>query len=143
MAGDAALELGDIQGIVLNGWARLKFCRYLFLGVHNAGAVKSWLGTAVREVATARRRRKGAEMPGTHVQTGFTAAGLAALGLPSDAMQTFPRDFRVGMAHPDRSAVLGDRGDSAPERWQVGGPNTPPVHILLMLYALTRAMGSA
>ena len=139
MAGDAALELGDIQGIVLNGWVRLKFCRCLFLGVHNAGAVKRWLGTAVREVATARRRPKGAEMPGTHVQIGFTAAGLAALGLPSDAMQTFPRDFRVGMAHPDRSAVLGDRGDSAPERWQVGGPNTPPVHILLMLYALTRA----
>ena len=29
---------------------------------------------------------------------------------------------------------LGDVGESAPDRWTVGGPNTPPVHLVLNLY---------
>ena len=42
------------------------------------------------------------------------------------------------MAHGERSKVLGDTGESAPEGWEVGGPNTPDVHVLLMLYAVSR-----
>ena len=30
---------------------------------------------------------------------------------------------------------LGDVGDSAPDHWELGGPGTPAVHLMLSLYA--------
>ena len=38
----------------------------------------------------------------------FTAAGLAAFGLPDEVLCTFPPEFREGMTTPARSRVLGD-----------------------------------
>ncbi|MFY0575273.1 Dyp-type peroxidase [Cystobacter fuscus] len=68
----------------------------------------------------------------------FTWHGLKALGLDEDALQTFPYEFRKGMAA--RAHVLGDTGSSAPEHWEFGGtrsggPRDEDIHVLLMLYA--------
>lgn len=68
----------------------------------------------------------------------FTWHGLKALGLDEDALQTFPYEFRKGMA--GRAHVLGDTGTSAPEHWEFGGtrpggPREDDIHVLLMLYA--------
>ena len=67
----------------------------------------------------------------------FTWHGLRALGLDEDSLQTFPYEFRRGMA--ERAHVLGDTGISAPEHWEFGGkhPQGPPpeeLHVVLMLY---------
>jgi deferrochelatase/peroxidase EfeB len=51
----------------------------------------------------------------------------------------FSDEFVGGMALPHRSRLLGDVGESAPERWQWGGPGTAPVDVLLMLYAADTA----
>jgi deferrochelatase/peroxidase EfeB len=45
----------------------------------------------------------------------FTWRGLRALGLPSEALDSFPMEFRVGMAA--RKEVLGDSGPSDPSNW--------------------------
>jgi Dyp-type peroxidase family len=61
----------------------------------------------------------------------LTFQGLKALGVPEDALASFPQEFRQGMAA--RAADLGDTGDSAPEHWErpLGGAD---VHVAI--YAL-------
>jgi hypothetical protein len=72
----------------------------------------------------------------TAVNVAFTPSGLAALGLDPEALATFPREFREGMSGTThRRRILGDVGDSAPERWRWGGPDNPRVDALLLLYA--------
>jgi deferrochelatase/peroxidase EfeB len=48
---------------------------------------------------------------------------------------TFPTEFRDGIVSPARSRILGDTGESAPEMWDVGGPNTDPLHAILIVHA--------
>ncbi|MDB5875610.1 MAG: Cytochrome P450-like [Ramlibacter sp.] len=54
---------------------------------------------------------------------GFTAAGLAKLGVPGpenqDGLATFQNAFNMGMAN--RSRILGDFGTSAPQQWRWSG----------------------
>jgi len=47
---------------------------------------------------------------------GLTYAGLEALGLPRESLDTFPDEFRQGMAA--RAEELGDVGENAPEHWE-------------------------
>ena len=74
-----------------------------------------------------------------------TYSGLKALGLPEEALETFPDEFRDGMS--TRADILGDDGESAPESWEFGGPSGPAaqaeLHLLLMLYGTTEAEVSA
>ena len=51
--------------------------------------------------------------PGSTV--GISYAGLEALGLPQDSLQSFPEAFRVGMAA--RARQLGDDGVNDPKNW--------------------------
>src|SRR5258706_9642766 len=129
------LEYADIQAIVLSGHAHLIHSRFIFLHVEAREPAKAWLKGILPLVATAARREKGAKKPETNVQVAFTATGLAAFGLDEDATRTFSREFQQGMGHGERTRVLGDTGASAPDKWQVGGPKTTEVHVLLMLYA--------
>ena len=46
----------------------------------------------------------------------ITYQGLRALGVPQDSLDSFPPEFREGMAA--RADVLGDTGASAPENWE-------------------------
>src|SRR5262245_7403756 len=49
------------------------------------------------------------------VAVGLSYAGLEALGLPKDSLQSFPEAFRVGMAA--RARQLGDHGANDPRNW--------------------------
>ena len=51
----------------------------------------------------------------------FSYAGLAALGLPSSTLASFPEEFREGMA--SRASLLGDDGESAPANWELALPS--------------------
>lgn len=70
-----------------------------------------------------------------------TWSGLKALGLPAEALETFPEEFRDGMSA--RADILGDEDVSAPESWEFGGSSGPAaqeeLHLLLMLYGTTEA----
>jgi Dyp-type peroxidase family len=128
------LDFDDIQGLVLNGYAHLDHARFLFLRIVDGQAARRWLGGMVKRVSSAKRRRSQDELPGSHTNLAFSLGGLEKLGLPGDALTSFPREFRMGMAHPERARKLGDVGRSAPAGWQFGGPSTPAIDCLLMHY---------
>jgi Dyp-type peroxidase family len=130
------IELNDIQGIVLRAYGRLPFACYLFLKIEDAKKARAWLREIVsgNETTTAEHKEKeGRSSPSLNIA--FSAPGLRALGLSENVLATFPQELDEGMAEPERSRILGDTGDSAPENWELGGPGTEPLHVLLMLFA--------
>jgi hypothetical protein len=46
----------------------------------------------------------------------FTFGGLRALGLPQASLDSFPQEFREGMAA--RASILNDVGNDAPANWE-------------------------
>jgi Dyp-type peroxidase family len=134
------LDFHDIQGIVINAYGHLDHSRFLFLKIVDAKAAKRWLTAIASQVSSAKRRRGEDELPGSQTNIAFTLSGMEKLGLPHDTLTAFPREFQMGMAAPERSHKLGDLGASAPERWQFGGPNTPKIDLLMMLYGRDQAV---
>ena len=132
----------DIQGFVTSGFGHLWHTAYLCFEITDVSAGRKWLAGIVRRVTTAKGWRSAPEgskrKPEATVNLAFTWNGLAALGVSDAALCSFPRAFREGMADPARAAsVLGDIGDSAPDRWLFGGPANTPIHAVLILHALT------
>jgi len=132
---DADLE--DIQGTILSAFSHLRYGSYLFLQLKDTAKAKVWLSKVIPQTTTSRRW----ELPGgrkrkseTTLNIGFTYPGLKTLGLLEDTLLTFSREFILGM--PGRAKVIGDTGKSAPESWEVGGPNTEEVHVILVLNAM-------
>lgn len=125
-------QIEDVQGIIVRGYSQLQDACYVLLEIDDPQAARQWLGTlSVTDGRSGSRDRA--------LNVAFTHAGLAALGLDRDSLRTFSHEFREGMVSPYRSRILGDQGASDPEHWEWGGPQTAPVHILLMLYASTEA----
>jgi Dyp-type peroxidase family len=122
------LDLDRIQGFVVRGY-RLPLAGYIFLHIDDATRAAAWLSELTREVLTA---APWSQKPESGVNIAFTYAGLAALQLPSATLASFPQEFRDGMA--GRSDVLGDQGDSAPDRWEAPF-GTSDVHVLVMISA--------
>src|SRR5438093_12154739 len=54
-------------------------------------------------------------------------------------MTGFSNEFTAGMTTPHRRRTLGDVGDSAPESWLWGGPSTPSIDVLLLLFTRDQA----
>lgn len=133
------LDLRDIQGIVFSGYGHMPHSRFLLLQIRDKKQTQAWMPALLPCIVTGERRGKGAPKPKTSVHIAFTAPGLQALGIDNDAISTFPREFIEGISLGERPRVLGDTGESAPENWQFGGPNTSPIHILLALYAISKA----
>jgi Dyp-type peroxidase family len=128
------LDFHDIQGLVLNGHGHLDHSRFLFFKIADAQAAKRWLAAISSQVSSAKRRRQEDELPGSQTNIAFTRSGLEKPGLPHDTITAFPREFQMGMAAPERSRKLGDLGPNSPDGWQFGGPNTPAIDLIVMLY---------
>ena len=124
------LELDDIQGIIRRGYGDMCHASFLLLEITDAGASKSWLAGLDGAITHGENKP-----PDGRLNIPFTYAGLERLGLEKTALDGFSREFREGMATGHRQRMLGDLGDSAPENWDWGGPNSQALHVLLMLYA--------
>jgi Dyp-type peroxidase family len=122
------LDLDRIQGFVVRGY-RLPLARYIFLRIDDAARAAAWISQITSEVLTA---APWSEKPASGVNIAFSYAGLSALQFPGATLASFPEEFREGMA--GRSEVLGDVGDSAPERWEAPLGSTS-VHALVMISA--------
>jgi Dyp-type peroxidase family len=130
--GPPGLDLDDIQGMALRGY-QFPFGRHLVLRVSDPAAARRWLGRIADEVTTV----AGLDgRPDHAVNVALSWRGLAALGLPADSLQSFPEEFRQGMAA--RARRLGDVGESAPDRWEAP-LGSSDVHLLVLISALTDA----
>ena len=134
--------LADIQGFITSGYGHLPLACYLFLQIHEATRAQQYLVRLLGRVTSAApwptvdgRKLK----PSAAVNVAFTAAGLTALGVPERVRCTFPPEFQDGIATRNRCAILGDTEESAPDRWEFGGPVHPPIHIVVMIHGSSDA----
>src|SRR4051812_9937983 len=108
-----SLDFEDIQHFLLTRTPALA-ARYEFLSFEDAAAGRAWLGGLIDKVGTG--RSVGRSSPDARwVTIAFTSNGLRALGVGDRELETFPEEFRQGMAA--RAAMLGMAGESAADRW--------------------------
>ncbi len=154
------LDFDDIQGIILHGYKRLRFTRYLFvhfqvevdpeeakrLGPEEVrklvdgrrARVRRWLLGLLKQVTPATARPKSdRRLPALNL--GFTAPGLSAIGFEDAEMVTFPTPFHQGMVNEYRQRILGDVGENDPKGWSFGNKKGPEeIHAILILNAATK-----
>ena len=123
------LDLDDIQGLLAHGYGRLKAARFVLIRVIEPAATRAWLRQVLPSVTTA-----AADPRDQALNLAFTATGLERLGLPATVLSQFSHEFVTGMTTERRRRVLGDAEESAPEHWQWGGPATPDVDGVVLLY---------
>jgi len=125
-----AIDEGDLQGNLLRGYTH-PVGSYVFVRVDDAARGRELLRAVVDRVTSAQPWLGGA--PESTLNVSFSYAGLAALGVERSLLATFPEEFRDGMAA--RADLLGDRGASAPARWEAG-LGRGEAHVLISLYGL-------
>jgi len=127
----ARIDVDDVQGIVLRGYGHLPDLAFVLLSAGDRSGARAWLASLLPEVTSVSRATGSSA-----VNVAFTHSGLAALGLPREALAGFRREFREDALPDDhRDRILGDRGDSSPARWAWGGSHRDAIHVALMLYA--------
>jgi Dyp-type peroxidase family len=135
------------QGIVVSGFADLRWAEALFLYAERDGA--EWINS-LRQIAPI-TNAAGKAKEERAAALAFTCRGLANLKFPIEVLGTFSTPFREGMYQEDRLRRLGDKVDGL---WQptvieggpmwsgntaIDTPDTPrTVHALLLLYDASR-----
>ena len=124
------IEVDDIQGLVVSSFAHLECVAYSLLRVVDGPRACAWLAEQLPQITPATEKKEG-----WCFNIAFTLEGLAALGVDNESLATFPLAMQNGgMTSERRSRILGDRDLNAPTKWEWGGPDTPPVHVLLMIF---------
>lgn len=128
------LELDDIQSGVLRPRPTPYFATYILLRIDDRRAGRELMGRLVSVVSSAAHP----ESPAAEcwVSVSLTYAGLEALGVPRDSLDSFAWEFRQGMAA--RARALGDEGESSPEHWE-WPLGTRDVHVVLTALSPDRA----
>src|SRR5215510_3209998 len=125
-----ALETSDIQATVLRPRPKPYSGEYVILRIGNAEQGREMLRRILPHVAPADEWWVPS-LPGW-LGIAFTFEGLKALGVPQASLDSFPIEFRQGMAA--RAAILNDFGPNAPANWEHPF-GTPDVHVALAIYA--------
>lgn len=124
------IDRSDIQGLVVSGYAAQP-ASALLLVRFAGGKPRPWLRRLLPRVSSAARHERFARH---HVNVAFSCRGLEQLGLDQATLAGFSLEFRQGMAHPQRSRVLGDIGEDAPRHWWFGN-DEHPVDAVVLVYA--------
>lgn len=133
---DSAIDLDDVQGTILRGY-RARLARHFVLAITDAAACGKLIeallrgGDGVPAISSARRI---VPKPAAFLNIGFSAAGLAALGVGNAQLASFDAAFRRGATDPLSAAIVGDVGPSAPAHWIGGLDDAARVHILLSVW---------
>ncbi|MBV8716561.1 MAG: peroxidase, partial [Chloroflexi bacterium] len=125
-----ALQLDDIQGIVLRNRPSPYVGTYLLLRVDGPKAGRQLMGRLAELVDSAANWWQPS-LPAL-LNVALTYQGLQVLGVPPTSLNSFPEEFRQGMA--GRAQFIGDTGESAPEHWEPPF-GTGQVHVVLSLIA--------
>src|SRR5262245_28948103 len=125
-----ALETSDIQATVLRPRPSPYLGEYVVFRIDDPAQGREMLRRVIPHVAPADEWWVPS-LPGW-LGIAFTFAGLKALGVPQASLDSFPIEFRQGMAA--RAAILHDFGANAPGTWEYPF-GTPDAHIALAIYA--------
>jgi deferrochelatase/peroxidase EfeB len=132
------LDLDNVQGNILRGYRGGLGCvRHLLLEVTDRALARRFLARSAAgdapDVPAITRATRWAETPNSTFNIGLTFAGLRALGLSQDMLDSFPTEFREGMAR--RALKLGDFGHSAPAKWAPPFDQPERIHVIASVYA--------
>src|SRR5215475_4095207 len=106
------LDLREIQATVLRLRPAPYFGTHVLLRVDEARVGRELLRRLIPHVDSA---ADWWEARNAWLSVGISYAGLEALGVPGDSLESFPEAFRVGMAA--RARELRDVGVNAPSTW--------------------------
>jgi Dyp-type peroxidase family len=126
----STLALDDIQGNVLRGYG-FPAAAYVSLKVHDEADGRGLLADLRRHVMPATLWN---ERPPSTLNIALSHRGLRALGVAQRVLDSFPHEFRQGMAA--RAKRLGDIGPNAPRNWK-RGLKKDHIDVLVMLNACT------
>src|SRR5262252_8823152 len=107
------LDLHDIQATVLRPRPAPYFGAHVLLRIDDAQAGRKFLRRLTPHVDSAAAWWSAAN---AWLSVGITYAGLQALGVAQESLQSFPEAFRVGMGA--RAEQLGDEGVNDPKNWE-------------------------
>jgi Dyp-type peroxidase family len=124
------LETSDVQATVLRPRPSPYCGEYVILRIGNAEQGRRMLRRILPHVAAADEWWVPS-LPGW-LGIAFTFEGLKALSVPQASLDSFPIEFREGMA--ERAAILHDFGANAPANWEYPF-GTPDAHVALAIYA--------
>lgn len=135
----ADIDRKEVQGLLRTAYPDSRFAAYHLLEIVDGPAARRWLAS-IQGIVTYASESEDADR---QLNIAFSAAGLEKLGLPENAMQTFPGAFREGMSREHRANILGDIGQSAPQWWDWGGTSSAErhatrLHVLLLAFAHTQ-----
>ena len=122
------LQLDEIQGFVLRTRPSPYVGTYILLRVDDPRAGRQLMGRLAEFVDSAANWWQPT-LPAI-LNVGLTYQGLQALGVPPPSLNSFPEEFRQGMAA--RAELIGDTGESAPAHWEPPF-GTGQVHVILAL----------
>ena len=120
------LELEDIQSGVLSPRPSPYVATYILFRIDDRKVGREMMQKLSTVVASVRDETSPAG--DAWVSVSLTFQGLKALGVPQESLDSFPPEFRVGMAA--RAHELGDTGESSPEKWEKP-LGTKDVHVVL------------
>jgi len=120
------LELEDIQSGVLSPRPSPYVATYILLRIDDRKVGRELMRNLSTVVASAGHKTSPAGDAWVSVSLSFQ--GLKAMGVPQDSLDSFPIEFRLGMAA--RAHELGDTGQSSPENWEKP-LGTKDVHVIL------------
>jgi Dyp-type peroxidase family len=120
------LELEDIQSGVLSPRPSPYVATYILFRIDDCKVGREMMRKLSTVVASVGHRTSPAG--DAWVSVSLTFQGLKALGVPQESLDSFPPEFRVGMAA--RAHELGDTGESSPEKWEKP-LGTKDVHVVL------------
>jgi Dyp-type peroxidase family len=110
----SVLELDDIQSGVLRPRPTPYAATYVVFRVDDRNAGRELIRRLHSVVASAAHPTSPAG--DTWVSVALSFQGLKALGVPQASLDSFAPEFQQGMAA--RARMLGDTGESSPERWE-------------------------
>jgi Dyp-type peroxidase family len=128
--GGPTLEINDIQATVLRPRPSPYKGEYVVLRIDEAAQGREMLSRIIPYIAPS----EDWWVPKVPAWLGiaFTYQGLKALGLQQASLNSFPEEFRQGMAA--RAASLNDVGENAPTNWEYPF-GTGDVHVALAIYS--------
>ena len=110
--GPVTVELDDIQATVLRYRPEPYYGTHVMLQVADAQAGREFVRRLAPHVGSAADWWQAGE---AWIAVALSYAGLVALGVPENSLESFPEAFRVGMAA--RADQLLDQGDNDPKHW--------------------------